>query len=132
MLQRKRRMEMKKNIDFRDEWINKNEVINALTDSNFNENEWINRLIAWGETVFCIKKERESRYYIEFAGKVIRTGITTFIDAIDLIEEKDWDLIRVVSAVMADYIIWTKDQEIKLDAKNFVEEIVNEAINEKI
>ena len=127
---------MKKNIDFRDEWINKNEVINALTDSNFDENEWINRLIAWGETVFCIKKERESRYYIEFAGKVIRTGITKFIDAIDLIEEKDWDLIRVVSAVMADYIIWKKDQEenkiIKEDAKNFVKEIVNEAINEKI
>ena len=40
---------MKKNIDFKDEWINKNEVINALTDSNFDENEWINRLIAWGE-----------------------------------------------------------------------------------
>ena len=125
-------MDMKKNIDFRDEWINKNKVINALKDSNFNENEWINRLIAWGETVFCIKKERENRFYIEFAGKVIRTGITRFIDAIDLIEEKDWDLIRVVSAVMADYIIWTKDQEIKSDAKNFVEEIVNEAINEKI
>lgn len=124
---------MKKNIDFRDEWINKNKVINALTDSNFDENEWINKLIAWGDTVFCIKKERESRYYIEFAGKVIRTGITRFIDAIDLIEEKDWDLIRVVSAVMADYIIWTKDQEIiKSDAKNFVEEIVNNAINEKI
>ena len=28
-------MEMKKNIDFRDEWIDKNKVINALTDSNF-------------------------------------------------------------------------------------------------
>ena len=26
---------MKKNIDFRDEWMNKNEVINALTNSNF-------------------------------------------------------------------------------------------------
>ena len=50
---------MKKNIDFRDEWINKKEVINALTDSNFDENEWINRLIAWGETVFCIKKKEK-------------------------------------------------------------------------
>ena len=94
-------------INFRDEWINKNKVLNALTDSNFDENEWLNVLIAWGETVFSIKKERESIYYIEFAGKVIRTGITTFIDAIDLIEEKDWDLIRVVSAVMAGYILWT-------------------------
>ena len=74
---------MKKYIDFKDEWINKNKVINALKDSNFDENEWINRLIAWGETVFCIKKEKENRYYIEFAGKVIRTNITTFIDAID-------------------------------------------------
>ena len=123
---------MKKNIDFRDEWINKNEVINALRDSNFDENEWLNVLIAWGETVFCIKKERENRYYIEFAGRVICTGINTFELAIELIEKKDWDLIRVVSAVMADYIIWTKDEEIKSDAKNFVEDIVNEAINEKI
>ena len=120
---------MKKNIDFRDEWINKNEVINALTESNFDENDWINRLIAWGDTVFCIKKERESRYYVEFAGRVICTGINTFEQAMKLIEEKDWDLIRVVSAVMAEYIIWSKEQEsIKTDAKNFVEEIVNEAI----
>ena len=37
-------MDMKKNIDFRDEWINKNEVINALRDSNFDENEWLNKL----------------------------------------------------------------------------------------
>ena len=119
-------------INFRDEWINKNEVINALRDSNFDENEWLNKLITWGETVFCVKKERENRYYIEFAGRVICTGIYTFEQAIELIEKKDWDLIRIVSAVMAEYIIWTKNQEIKKDAKNFVEEIVNEAINEKI
>ena len=124
-------MEMKKNIDFRDEWINKNEVINALRDSNFDENEFLNRLIAWGDTVFCIKKERENRYYIEFAGRVICTGINTFELAIELIEKKDWDLIRVVSAVMAEYIIWTKTQKMNTDAKNFEEEIVNEAINKK-
>ena len=47
-------------INFRDEWINKNEVINALTDNNFDENEWLNKLITWGETVFCIKKIREN------------------------------------------------------------------------
>ena len=111
-------------INFRDEWVNKNKVLKALTDSNFDENEWLNVLIAWGETVFCIKKERESRYYIEFAGKVIRTGINTFIDAIDLIEEKDWDLIRVVSAVMADYIIWKNNKKtIETDTKNFIKEI---------
>ena len=118
-------MEMKKNIDFRDEWINKNEVINALKDSNFDENEWINRLIAWGETIFCIKKERENRYYIEFAGKVICTGINTFELAIELIEKKDWDLIRVVSAVMTEYIMWTNTQKMKKDAKNFEEELVS-------
>ena len=118
-------------INFRDEWISKNNVINALTNGNFDENDWLNKLIAWGETVFCVKKERENRYYIEFAGRVICTGINTFEQAIELIEEKDWDLIRVVSAVMADYIIWTKNQEkIKTDAKNFVEEIVNEINNE--
>ena len=127
---------MKKNIDFRDEWINKNKVINALTDNNFDENDWINKLIAWGETVFCIKKERENRYYIEFAGRVICTGIITFEQAIELIENKDWDLIRVVSAVMTDYIIWKKEQEenkiIKEDAKNFVNSIVKDVINENI
>ena len=123
-------MDMKKNIDFRDEWINKDKVINALRDNNFEENEWLNRLIAWGETVFCIKIERENRYYIEFAGRVICTGINTFEQAIELIEKKDWDLIRVVSAVMAEYIIWTKNQEVKTDAKNFEEEIVNENNNE--
>ena len=117
-------------INFRDEWINKNEVINALRDSNFDENEWLNKLITWGETVFCIKKGVENWYYIQFAGRVICTGINTFEQAIELIEEKDWDLIRVVSAVMAEYIIWTKNQEIKTDAKNFVEEIVNEINNE--
>ena len=41
-------MEMKKNIDFRDEWIDKNKVIKSLSDSNFDENKWINRLIACG------------------------------------------------------------------------------------
>ena len=122
---------MKKNIDFRDEWINKNEVINALTESNFDENDWINRLIAWGETVFCIKKERENRYYIEFAGRIICTDINTFGQAIELIEKKDWDIIRVISAVMADYIFWSENQDtIKTDAKNSVEKIVNEINNE--
>ena len=37
---------------------------------------------------------------------------------------------------MTDYSIWKKEQEenkiIKEDAKNFVKEIVNDAINEKI
>ena len=60
------------------------------------------------ETVFCVKKERENRYYIEFAGRVICTSINTFEQAIELIEKKDWDLIRVVSAVMAEYMIWNK------------------------
>ena len=36
-------MEMKKNIDFRDEWINKKEVINALTDNNLDESELIHK-----------------------------------------------------------------------------------------
>ena len=38
-------MDMKKNIDFRDEWIEKNKVINAMIDNNFDENEWINKLL---------------------------------------------------------------------------------------
>ena len=125
---------MKKNIDFRDEWIEKNKVINAMIDNNFDENEWINKLIAWGETVFEIKKEeRSNTYYIQFAGKVICAGINTFIDAFELIENKDWDLIRVVSAVMADYIIWKNNQKIiETDTKNFKKEMVNETINENI
>ena len=69
-------------INFRDEWISKNNVINALTNGNFDENEWLNKLIAWGDTVFCVKKERENRYYIEFAGRVICTGINTLEQAI--------------------------------------------------
>ena len=83
-------------INFRDEWICKNKLINALTSNTFNEEEWLNKLIAWRETVFCIKKEKENRYYIEFAGRVICTGINTFEQAIDLIEKKDWDLISLI------------------------------------
>ena len=118
-------------INFRDEWISKNILILAMQNGTFNENDYLGRLIAWGETAFCIKKERENRYYIEFAGKVICTGINTFELAIDLIEQKDWDIIRVISAVMADYILWSKEQEtIKIDAEKSIKEITNEIINE--
>ena len=52
-------------INFRDEWISKNILILAMQNGTFNENDYLGKLIAWGETAFCIKKERENRYYIE-------------------------------------------------------------------
>ena len=61
-------------INFRDEWISVEILKKSITDINFNEEDWLNKLIAWGETVFEIKKEEISKtYYIRFAGKVIRT-----------------------------------------------------------
>ena len=111
MLQRKRRMEMKK-ASFKDEWIKVEILYQAIVDGRFKEEDWINKIIAWGETAFIIKKEEISKtYYINFAGKTVMTGIESFIEAYKKIEEKDWDIVRVVSAIMAYYRDWETDRK---------------------
>jgi len=133
MLQRKRRMEMKK-ASFKDEWIKVEILYQAIVDGRFKEEDWINKIIAWGETAFIIKKEEISKtYYINFAGKTVMTGIESFIEAYKKIEEKDWDIVRVVSAIMADYMIWEKEQkEVETNKVKLSENIIDSAINNKI
>ena len=126
-------MEMKK-ASFKDEWIKVEILYQAIVDGRFKEEDWINKIIAWGETAFIIKKEEISKtYYINFAGKTVMTGIESFIEAYKKIEEKDWDIVRVVSAIMADYMIWEKEQkEVETNKVKLSENIIDSAINNKI
>ena len=126
-------MEMKK-ASFKDEWIKVEILYQAIVDGRFKEEDWINKIIAWGETTFIIKKEEISKtYYINFAGKTVMTGIESFIEAYKKIEEKDWDIVRVVSAIMADYMIWEKEQkEVETNKVKLSENIIDSTINNKI
>ena len=61
------------------------------------------------------------------------TGIESFIEAYKKIEEKDWDIVRVVSAIMADYMIWEKEQkEVETNKVKLSENIIDSAINNEI
>ena len=123
-----------KKASFKDEWIKVEILYQAIVDGRFKEEDWINKIIAWGETAFIIKKEEISKtYYINFAGKTVMTGIESFIEAYKKIEEKDWDIVRVVSAIMADYMIWEKEQkEVETNKVKLSENIIDSAINNKI
>lgn len=98
----------KKVIDFREEWIDSAHLFEEIKNNgkDFDEDKWLNKLIAWGETVFEIKRERNETYTIYFVNRPVKINIQTFEMAVNYIENKDWDLIRCVSALMANFMIY--------------------------
>ena len=120
-------------INFRDEWVKSETIKNELMNGAFDEKKYVGKLISWGNTAFEITEVIDHGFVIKFAKKVIASDIKSFSDAFELIDNQSRDIVVCVAAIMAEYIIWSNEQEtITADAKNFVKEIVNEAINEKI
>ena len=108
---------IKKVEDFRDKWVMSESIKNELINGTFDEKKYIGRLISWGNTAFVIEEDRENKYIIKFASKIIAKNISSFIDAFDLIDTQSWDIVICVAAIMAEYIIWSNEQE-KLTKNN--------------
>ena len=103
--------EVKKVEDFRDEWVMSETIKNELLNGTFDEKKYVGRLISWGNTAFEITEIIDHGFVIKFANKVIATNIKSFIDAFDLIDSQCWDIVVCVAAIMAEYTIWSNEQE---------------------
>ena len=108
---------IKKVEDFRDEWVKAETIKNEILSGTFDEKKHVGRLISWGNTAFEIIEVRDYGFVIKFAKKVIATNIKSFIDAFDLIDSQSWDIVVCVAAIMAEYTIWSNEQD-KLTKKN--------------
>ena len=108
---KKMKKEVKKVEDFRDEWVMSESIKNELLSGTFDEKKYVGRLISWGNTAFEITEVINHGFVIKFANEVIATNIISFIDAFDLIDSRSWDIVVCVAAIMAEYTIWSNQQD---------------------
>lgn len=103
--------------DFRDEWVMSETIKKELLNGTFDEKKYVGRLVSWGNTAFEITEVIDHGFVIKFANKVIAKNMKSYIEAFDLIDSQSWDIVICVASIMAEYIIWCKEQE-KLTEKN--------------
>ena len=108
---KKMKKEVKKVEDFRDEWVMSESIKNELLSGTFDEKKYVGRLIAWGNTAFEISEVINHGFVIKFAKKVIATNIESFKGAFNLIDSQCWVIVICVAAIMAEYTIWSNEQE---------------------